>query len=131
MAVDIVDWILVIIGQILIAIGIICDFIAAILMIRFPNFYVRLHALTIGSIGGAVVPLIGAVFIVLGAEYLGIYRFFLAGGAITTAIFVFILGAIGSHAIARAAHKSKSAILTPCYVDHLSEDRGEGECRQG
>ncbi|MCC6058387.1 MAG: monovalent cation/H(+) antiporter subunit G, partial [Desulfurococcaceae archaeon] len=52
MAVDIVDWVLIIIGQILIVIGVICDLIAAILMIRFPNFYVRLHALTIGSIGG-------------------------------------------------------------------------------
>jgi multicomponent Na+:H+ antiporter subunit G len=129
MAVDIVDWVLIIIGQILIAIGVICDLIAAILMIRFPNFYVRLHALTIGSIGGAVVPIIGAVFIALGAEYLGSFRFFLAGGAIVTAIFVFILGALGSHAIARASYRSKTAILTPCYVDHLSEDRGEGGCR--
>ncbi|MCC6016838.1 MAG: monovalent cation/H(+) antiporter subunit G [Desulfurococcaceae archaeon] len=129
MAVDIVDWVLIIIGQILIVIGVICDLIAAILMIRFPNFYVRLHALTIGSIGGAVVPIIGAVFIALGAEYLGSFRFFLAGGAIVTAIFVFILGALGSHAIARASHRSKTAILTPCYVDHLSEDRGEGGCR--
>lgn len=127
---DVVNWVLVVIGQILIAIGVACDLIAAILMIRFPNFYVRLHALTIGSIGGSVVPIIGAIFIALGAPYLGTYRWFLAGAAAVTALFVFMLGAVGSHAIARAAHRSKTSTLVPCFVDHLAEDRGESGCRQ-
>ncbi|MEM4788305.1 MAG: monovalent cation/H(+) antiporter subunit G [Ignisphaera sp.] len=130
MIMDIVNWVLVIIGQILIVIGVMCDLIAAILMIRFPNFYVRLHALTIGSIGGAVVPIIGAIFVALGAPHLGNYRWFLAGGAAVTALFIFMLGAIGSHAIARAAHRSNAATLAPCIVDHLAEDRGEGGCPQ-
>ncbi|MEM2698958.1 MAG: monovalent cation/H(+) antiporter subunit G, partial [Ignisphaera sp.] len=63
-----ISWILIIIGEILIAIGAICDLIAAIGMNRFPNFFVRLHALTVGTIGGAFVPLIGVAILVLGAE---------------------------------------------------------------
>uniref|UniRef100_A0A7C2Z1S1 Cation:proton antiporter n=1 Tax=Ignisphaera aggregans TaxID=334771 RepID=A0A7C2Z1S1_9CREN len=125
---DIINWILVIVGQILIAIGVMCDLIAAILMIRFPNFYVRLHALTIGSIGGAVVPIVGAALIAIGSPFLGAYRWFLAGAGIVTAMMIYILGAVGSHAIARAAHRSRAAILSPCYVDHLAKDRGEGSC---
>lgn len=124
----IVNLLLVTLGQILVAIGLFCDFAAAILMIRFPNFYVRLHALTIGSIGGAVVPMIGAGFIALGSPFLGEFRWFLAGGAFVAAFFTFILGGAGSHAIARAAYRSKAAILRPCYVDQLAEDKGEGGC---
>ncbi|MEM2008845.1 MAG: monovalent cation/H(+) antiporter subunit G [Ignisphaera sp.] len=120
--------ILVIIGQIMVAIGLLCDIIAAILMIRFPNFYVRLHALTIGSIGGAVVPMIGAGLIALGSPFLGDHRWYLAGGAFVAAFFTFILGGAGTHAISRAAHRSKTVVLDPCYVDHLAEDKGEKTC---
>lgn len=125
---EILNVILVILGQILIAIGLFCDFVAAILMIRFPNFFVRLHALTIGSIGGAVVPMVGAGLIALGYQQLGEFRWFLAGGAFVAAFFTFVLGGAGSHAIARATYRSKTATLRPCYVDQLAEDRGEKGC---
>ncbi|MEM0027453.1 MAG: monovalent cation/H(+) antiporter subunit G [Ignisphaera sp.] len=128
MDLSLIDIVLIVVGQILIAIGLFCDFVAAILMLRFPNFFVRLHALTIGSIGGAVVPMIGAGLIALGSPFLGQYRWFLAGGSFVTAFFTFILGGAGSHAIARAAYKSKAAILRPCHVDHLAEDLGEKSC---
>lgn len=128
MDVELVNWILVIIGQVLVSIGLFCDFIAAILMIRFPNFYIRLHALTIGSVGGAIVPAIGAALIAAGSPFLGMLRWFLAGGALVTALFIFILGGAGTHAIARAAYRSKTALYKPCYVDQLAEDRGEGKC---
>lgn len=128
---EVLNWALVIIGQALVLVGVLCDLIAAILMIRFPNFYVRLHALTIGSIGGAVVPMVGAALIACGAAYLGPLRWFLVGASLVAALFVFVLGAAGSHAIARAAHRSRAARLSPCYVDHLAEDRGEGGCGQG
>ncbi|MEM0296778.1 MAG: monovalent cation/H(+) antiporter subunit G, partial [Zestosphaera sp.] len=48
-----VDWLLVIAGQVLITVGVFCDLVASISMLRFPNFYTRLHAATVGSIGGA------------------------------------------------------------------------------
>ncbi|MCS7110643.1 MAG: monovalent cation/H(+) antiporter subunit G [Ignisphaera sp.] len=125
---ELINWTLVVVGQILVAVGVFCDFVAALLMIRFPNFYVRLHALTIGSIGGAVVPAIGAALIAAGSPFLGMYRWFLAGGALVTALFIFILGGAGAHAIARATYRAKAAEYRPCYVDQLAEDRGEVGC---
>jgi len=121
-----INWILVIIGEILVAIGAICDLIAAIGINRFPNFFVRLHALTVGTIGGAFVPLIGVALIALGAEFLGFYRFFMAGASVIAAILLLFLAPVGSHAIARAAHRSKAAIVYPKVVDRLEEDREKG-----
>jgi len=116
------DWVLVVIGEIMIAVGVISDLIAAIGLLRFPNFYVRLHAATIGTIWGAFVPLVGAAFVAAGADFLGRYRWFMAGGAIITAVLILILGPAGSHALARAAHRSKAAVVQPKVVDHLEED---------
>ncbi|MCD6488856.1 MAG: monovalent cation/H(+) antiporter subunit G [Desulfurococcales archaeon] len=118
------DYILVIIGEVLIAIGIFCDLVASIGMLRFPNFYVRLHAATLGTIGGAVVPLIGAALVAAGSDFLGTYRWFMAGGAVITAILVLMLAPAGSHALARAAHRSGAAKVFPKIADHLEEDRG-------
>ena len=123
----IVDWVLVIAGQILVAIGVACDLIAAILMIRFPNFYVRLHALTVGSIGGAFVPMIGAALIAAGCEFLGSYRWFMVGASIVVAVIEYILAGSGTHAIARAVHRSRAVEVYPKVVDHLEEDRGREE----
>jgi len=117
--------VLIIIGEIAVAIGVITDVIAAIGMLRFPNFFVRLHAATVGTIGGAFLPLIGAALIAAGAEFLGPYRWFMAGGSVVTAILILILAPAGSHALARATHRSRTAKVEPKVVDHLEEDRGE------
>lgn len=121
------NWLIVLVGEVLVAIGVLCDVIAAIGMLRFPNFYVRLHAATVGTIGGAFVPLIGASLIAMGCEFLGGYRWFMTGSALITAILILILAPAGSHALARAAHRSRAAIVQPKVVDHLEEDRVEGE----
>lgn len=123
------DWILVIIGEILVVIGAVCDLIGAIGLLRFPNFFVRLHALTVGTIGGAFVPLIGVALIALGSEFLGYYRFFIAGAAFVAALLLLFLGPAGSHAIARAAHRSRAAEVYPKVVDKLEEDRERGEMK--
>lgn len=121
------EWALVIIGEILVVIGAICDLIGSIGMLRFPNFFVRLHALTVGTIGGAFVPLIGVTLIALGAEFLGYYRWFVAGASLVTAILLLLLAPAGSHAIARAAHRSRAVIVYPKVIDRLEEDREKGE----
>lgn len=122
-----IEWALVIIGEILVVIGAICDLIGSIGMLRFPNFFVRLHALTVGTIGGAFVPLIGVTLIALGAEFLGYYRWFVAGASLVTAVLLLLLAPAGSHAIARAAHRSRAVIVYPKVVDRLEEDREKGE----
>jgi len=116
--------ILIVIGEIAVGVGAIIDVIAALGMLRFPNFYVRLHAATLGTIGGAFLPLIGVTLIAAGAEFLGVYRWFMAGGSFITALLILILAPAGSHALARAAHRSRAAIVEPKVVDHLEEDRG-------
>jgi len=121
---DVLNNALIVIGGIMVAVGAVADLIASIGMNRFPNFFVRLHAATVGTIWGAFVPLIGASLISIGADFLGPYRYFTAGGAVVTAVLVLILAPAGSHALARAAHRSRAAKVFPKVVDHLEEDRG-------
>jgi len=120
-----INLILIVIGLILIAIGVFCDFIGAIGLIRLPNFYTRLHAATVGAIGGAVVPIIGAAILALGYEPLGETRFILAGVAFATSIVMMILAQAGSHALARAAYRARAAPTQPIIYDALAEERGE------
>ncbi|MET1160386.1 MAG: monovalent cation/H(+) antiporter subunit G [Thermoprotei archaeon] len=101
--------------------GAISDLIASIGMHRFKNFYLRLHAATIGTIWGAFVPMIGASLVAIGYEPLGIYRWFVAGAALVTAVLTLILAPAGSHALARATHRAKLVKVEPCLADHLDE----------
>lgn len=119
-----ISYLLAIAGSILLLVGALCDLIAAIGMNRFPNFFVRLHAATVGTIGGAFYPLVGTALIALASEFLGPYRWFIGGCSLVAAFLILILAPAGSHALARAAHKSRSAIVKPKVVDHLEEDGG-------
>ena len=121
-----IDVALVIVGEALVSIGVFCGLVAAIGMLRFPNFFVRLHAATVGSIGGAFVPIIGAALIVLGSDFLD-YKWLFFGSMIVTAIMVMLVSPAGSHALARATHKAKVAPVEPKVADHLEEDEEKEE----
>jgi len=125
------EWALAILGEILIAIGAFFDVVAAIGLLRFPNFFVRLHAATIGAIGGAFVPLIGVALLAAGCGFLGPYRWFMAGAAAVTAVLILILAPVGSHILAKAAHQSRTAVVEPKVVDFLEEDRAARERQEG
>ena len=118
-----INGILVYIGELLVAIGVFCDLAASIGMIRFPNFYTRMHAATVGTIGGAVVPLIGVALMSLGCEWLGTYRFFLAGASLVAGLLIMLLAPVGTHVLAQAAHRARLSPTKPIRVDHLEEDR--------
>ena len=118
---DWVSWVPIIIGEVLVAIGVFCSLVAAIGMLRFPNFFVRLHAATIGSIGGGFVPIVGAAFIALGLDFPDKWLFF--GSLIVTAFIVMLVSPAGSHALARATHRAKVAPVEPKVADHLEEDK--------
>ena len=107
-------------GSALFVIGGVFDLIAAVGMVKFPNFYVRLHAATIGAVYGAVLPLIGISLMAIGVPDLP-GRFAIAGAAFATAVVLLIVAPLGSHLLAYAAHKSKAVEWTP-VVDHLEED---------
>jgi len=116
-----VDDVLLGIGLILITIGAICDLLASIGLNKFPNFYVRMHAATIGVIGGAVVPLIGIGLVALASDQLGIYKFMVFGVSIFTAILIMIASPTGTHILSYAAHKAKLVPVYPRVVDKLEE----------
>lgn len=118
-----IDIVLVAIGEVLVSIGVFCSLVASIGMLRFPNFFVRLHAATVGSIGGAFVPIIGAALIALGSDFLD-YRYLFFGSLVITAIMVMLVSPAGSHALARATHRAKVAPVEPKVADHLEEDKG-------
>jgi multicomponent Na+:H+ antiporter subunit G len=123
----IIDLILVIIGGVLVSIGAFCSIVASIGMLRFPNFFVRLHAATVGSIGGAFLPIIGAGLIALGSDFLEPYKWLFFGSLIITAILVMLVSPAGSHALARATHRAKVAPVEPKVADHLEEDETKKE----
>jgi len=109
------------IGLIMIGVGAIADLLAAIGMNKFWNFYLRLHAATIGTIWGAFVPIIGASLVAIGYEALGPYRWFMAGAGFVTAFLILILAPAGSHALARATHRARIVKVEPCIADHIDE----------
>ena len=121
-----IDLVLVIVGAILVSIGAFCSIVGAIGMLRFPNFFVRIHASTVGSIGGAFVPILGAALITLGSDFLE-YKWLYFGSLLITAIIVMLVSPAGSHALARATHRTKVAPVQPKVVDHLEEDRKKEE----
>lgn len=123
---ELINEILMAAGTLMIVVGAIADLIGSIGLLRFPNFFVRLHAATIGTIWGAFVPLIGAALFAAGYVELGTYRWFVAGGATITALLILLLGPVGSHALARASYRSKAAIPYPLFYDALKEKFREG-----
>ena len=120
--IDILEALAYYIGIVLVLGGGVLDLLASIGMNRFKNFYLRLHAATIGAIGGGFYPLIGLGLVSLTIDQLGINRYYIAGIAFTTALFLVITAPVGSHAIAQGAHRSREVLPEPVIVDRLLED---------
>ncbi len=113
------------VGAALIVIGAVCDLFGAIGLLRFSNFYVRLHAATVGAIGGAAVPLFGVAILSLGADFLP-HRYVISGASFITAVIILLVAPAGSTALAYATHKSKSVRWHP-KVDHLNSRTSGGQ----
>ncbi|MCD6196849.1 MAG: monovalent cation/H(+) antiporter subunit G [Staphylothermus sp.] len=123
---EIINMLVFYIGLILVFLGGILDLLAAIGMNRFKNFYLRLHAATIGAIGGGFYPLIGLGLISLTLDWMGTNRFYVAGISFTTAFFLVLTAPVGSHALAQGTHKSRIVEPEPIVVDRLREDEEKG-----
>jgi len=112
-------------GMAIVAMGAFCDLVGSIGLLRFPNFFVRLHAATVGTIGGAAYPLMGVALMALACDFLGAARWSIAAGSALTSIIVVLTAPAGSHALARAAHRS-GVPVEPKVCDLLEEDRRGG-----
>ena len=99
----------------LLGIGSACALIGGMGILRFPDVYNRIHSNTVVVVGGAILLMLSAG--ILG----GISIFTLKATVI--ALFVFLTNPVGSHAIARAAHKSGVKLWRQSVADKLSEER--------
>ena len=84
-------------------------------IVRFPDVYNRIHANTVVVVGGVIVTLIGVSVL----EGLSSYTL----KALIIALFIFLTNPVGSHAIARAAHKSGVKLWRRSVVDKLKEEK--------
>ncbi|MDV3103878.1 monovalent cation/H(+) antiporter subunit G [Thermococcus waiotapuensis] len=117
-----IEEIIFIIGSIAILLGAIYDLIAAIGLLRFPDFYMRSHAATVGTIGGAVLPVFGAGFVALVYHPLGGQRFFMAGIAFTVGVLILLISPTGSHSLVSAVYFGKVGKKPRLVIDQLEED---------
>jgi multicomponent Na+:H+ antiporter subunit G len=89
--------------------------IGAVGIVRFPDFYTRVHADTVVIVGGSIL-------LILGAGISGGLDIFTVK-AILIALFIFLTNPVGSHALARAAHKSGVKLWSKSVADKLAEDK--------
>ncbi|MDI9643622.1 MAG: monovalent cation/H(+) antiporter subunit G [Candidatus Verstraetearchaeota archaeon] len=114
-----VNELLEIIGIFLVVLGGLLNIIGSIGMLRFPSYFLRIHAATVAVIGGSVVPLVGIAFLSYGIH--GSEGVVTSLGALGTAAFIFITAPVSSHAISRAAARMRMP-RGPLTHDHLEED---------
>lgn len=121
------ETILTYVGAILVMLGGFASIVSAIGMHRFKNFYLRLHAATVGTIWGCVFPIIGISLIAFSMEELDPYRWFMGGAGLVTAFIILVLAPVGSHALARATHRARVEVVKPCVYNALDHTLCVGE----
>jgi len=102
-------------GQVLLVISAAFGLVGSLGVLRMPDVYNRIHAQTICVVGGAIVALAGACLI----EGFSSYTL----KAIVIAAFLFVTNPVGSHAIARAAHRSGVKLWRGSVADKLEGKR--------
>ena len=106
-----------IVGFALLLVGLFCANVGAIGLVRFPDVFIRSHAATVSSMGGAVVSIVG---VALMSGELG-WAFF--AKAILVAIIIVFTSPTGSHAILRAAYKSRTPMWHKTFCNMLREEK--------
>jgi len=122
----VIDALLFYTGLVIVVVGGVLDVIASIGFFRLKDFYMRLHAATIGAIGGGFYPLIGLALIALSLDVDIYFKAYVSGVCIIAAILVALGSPAGSHILAKAAYHSGEAkpLVT---VDRLREDLEGGK----
>ena len=102
------------------AIGVAFNALGAVALIRFPDVYTRIH-------GATKCTTFGSIFSILAVAVYGIAQGGGAGGtmavrAFLALVFLLLTNPTGSHALARAAHRSGIKPFR-AVVDQLDESR--------
>lgn len=104
-----------VLGSGLCLLGGILSVIGAIGVLRFPDFYTRLHAASITDTGAVLAVLFGMAL--LSPHWLVLYKLLAVG------IFLFLTGPTASHAIANAAHTAGlEPIIGRAYAQTSDEE---------
>ncbi|MFW5912121.1 MAG: monovalent cation/H(+) antiporter subunit G [Candidatus Hadarchaeota archaeon] len=102
------------IGKLIVIIGGIFSIIGAVGILRMPDPYNRIHSQTVGVVGGTILIIIGAI--VIEGTQTHVIKLVLI------ALLIFITNPVGSHAIARSAHKSGIKPAPKTLRDDLEEE---------
>lgn len=92
------------IGALLIALGSFFEIVGAIGINRMPDFFTRVHAVTVSVIGGTVLPLIGVAVVAMHHPSLIWGGAHLALICLASSSFILIVSPSGTHALVRAAY---------------------------
>ncbi|WP_018147676.1 monovalent cation/H(+) antiporter subunit G [Henriciella marina] len=84
------------IGGLLCIIGAVLALVGSIGVLRFPDFFTRLHAASVTDTAGATLALVGMAF--LAPSWLIVFKL------VAIWLFIFLTSPTGSHALANAAH---------------------------
>ncbi len=85
-----------IVGGALCLVGAVLALIGSIGILRFPDFYTRLHAASVIDTGAATVAIVGMML--LAPDWLVAFKL------VTVWLFLFLTGPTAGHALANAAH---------------------------
>ncbi|WP_052295987.1 monovalent cation/H(+) antiporter subunit G [Pseudothermotoga thermarum] len=102
---EIVKNVFLIFSSFLIILGAFASLMSAIGMFRFKDYFLRIHASTVGTIWGSVVPLLGVALFALFDDKLGSGRYVIASNSFLTAAVFFIVGPLGTHLLTRSVYK--------------------------
>jgi multicomponent Na+:H+ antiporter subunit G len=116
-----IDTILFYLGIGLLFIGGVMGIIASIGFFKFKDFYTRLHAATVGAIGGGFYPLLGVALAVMGLDVDLWFKAVFSGVSLITAAIIALGVPAGSHILARSVYRSREVEPT-VIADRLRED---------
>jgi len=102
-----------IISAVLIVLGAIFMFIAALGVVRFPDLYTRMHAVTKASSLGVSLMLVSV------AVYFS--EVWIAFAALSVVVFIFLTAPVAAHLVARAAYYTKVPMWQKSVIDELKD----------
>ncbi|MEM6392084.1 MAG: monovalent cation/H(+) antiporter subunit G [Planctomycetota bacterium] len=108
------NWVLDILALISLAFGLFFMMVGALGLVRLPDVYHRIHAASKATTLGLLGLLLAAV--------LHVGTFGVATKALLTIVFAFVATPIGSHILAKAAHRDGAEQWSGTLADDLADD---------